>query len=45
MQVWDEIIYPLPKSNGETVEVYQRICNFILHFTGRMINYPSYDYS
>ena len=30
----DEIIDPFPNFNGETVEVWERISNFITHFTG-----------
>ena len=31
-KVWDEISYPFPNFNGCTVEVYEWISNFILHF-------------
>ena len=31
--VWDEIIYPFPNFNGATVEISERISNFIPHFT------------
>ena len=36
----DEITYPFPNFNGSTVEVWEWISNFILHFTGHVINYP-----
>ena len=28
--MWDEITYPSPNVNGATVEVWERIINFIL---------------
>ena len=39
-EVWDEIIYPFPNFNDATVEVWERISNFIPHFT-----YPCWDYN
>ena len=39
-KVWDEITYPLPNFNGEAVEVWEWIRNFIPHFTGHVITYP-----
>ena len=39
-KVWDEITYPLSNFNGCTVEVWQRISNFIPSITGRVITYP-----
>ena len=41
--VWDEITYPFPNFNGCTVEVWERISNFIPHFTGHVITYPCCD--
>ena len=39
--MWDEITYPFPNfNNGVTVENWERISNFIPHFTGRVITYP-----
>ena len=29
--MWDEITYPSPNVNGTTVEVWERIINFLLH--------------
>ena len=42
-KVWDEITYPFPNFNGCAVEVWERISNFIPHFTDRMITYPAPD--
>ena len=39
-KVWDDITYPFPNFNGCTVEVWERISNFIPHLTGCMITYP-----
>ena len=36
-KVRDEIPYPFPNFNGATVEVWESICNFILHFRGQVI--------
>ena len=37
-KVWDEITYPFPNFHGNgTVEVWEWIRNFILHFTGHVI--------
>ena len=32
-KVCDNITYPFPNFNGATVEVWEWICNFILHIT------------
>ena len=39
----DEITYPFLNFNGSTVEVYERISNFIPHFAGHVITYPGTD--
>ena len=39
-EVWDEITYPFPSFNGETVEAWEWISNFIPHFTEHVITYP-----
>ena len=36
----DEITYPFPNCNGSTVEVWEWIINFILHFIMDLITYP-----
>ena len=43
--MWDEITYPFLNLSGCTVEVYEWISNFILQFTGRVVNYPCWDQS
>ena len=35
--------YPFLNLNGVTVEIYEWICNSILHFTGRVIIYTCWD--
>ena len=40
---WDEITYPFPNFNSDTVEVWERIGDFILHFTRYEISYPCWD--
>ena len=35
-----EITYPLPNFNGATIGIWERISNFIRHFTGYVITYP-----
>ena len=42
-EVWDKITYPFVNFNGATVEVWERISNFILHLTGHVITYPCWD--
>ena len=39
-KLWDEITYPFPNFNGETVGVWKWINNFILPFIGHEIAYP-----
>ena len=41
-EMWDELTYryPLPNFNGCTVEVWELISSFILHFTVQVITYP-----
>ena len=41
MRGW--ITYPFTNFNGCTVEVWERISNFIPHFTGHVITYPRWD--
>ena len=36
-KVSDEITYPFPNINGETVEVWEGISNFILHTAEHVI--------
>ena len=43
--VWDEITYLLPNVNGSTIEVWEWISNFILHFTGLVLTYPCWNLS
>ena len=40
-----EITYPFPNLNDFTVEVWEWIGTFILHFIMDMITYPCWDYS
>ena len=40
-KVWDEITYPFPNFNGTTIEVWERISNFIPHFIRDVITYPA----
>ena len=42
-RVWDEITCPFPNFNGETVEVWEWINNFIPHITMDVIIYPCWD--
>ena len=42
-KVWGEITYPFPNFNGSTIEVWEWMSNFILHFTGHVITYPWWD--
>ena len=35
-KVWDEITHPFSNLNSATVEVWERISNFILHFAGHV---------
>ena len=43
--VWAEITYPFPNFNGCTVEVWERMSNFIPHFTAHVIIFSSSDLS
>ena len=43
--MWDEITYPFPNFNGYTVEVWEWMNNFILHFIKHVITYPCWDLS
>ena len=36
-KMWDKITYPFPNFNGATVEVWEWISNFILHFIGQVM--------
>ena len=38
-EVWDEFTYPFPNFNGRTVEVWEWIRNFILHFVMNVSTY------
>ena len=40
---WNEISYPFPHFNGATVEVWEWIRNFILHFVMDVTTYPCWD--
>ena len=42
-KVWDEITYRFLNFNGSTVEVWEWISNFTLHFTRYVITYPCCD--
>ena len=39
-KVWDEITYSVPNFNGYTVEVWEWISNFTLHFMMDVIIFP-----
>ena len=43
-KVLDEITYPFPNFNGCTVEVWERINNFIPHIMMDVITYPCWYY-
>ena len=43
-KMWDEIIYPFLNFNNCTVEVWEWISNFNLHFTIDVITYLCWDY-
>ena len=40
---WDKITYQFPNFNGCTVEIWEGISNFILHFIMDIIIYPCWD--
>ena len=42
-KVWDEITYPFPNFNDRSVEVWEGISNFILHFIMGLITHPFWD--
>ena len=44
-KVWDEIIYPFPNYNCETVDVWEWISNFISYIIVGVITNPCWDYS
>ena len=44
-EMWDEIIYPFLNFNGWTVEVKERISNFLSHFIIDVITYLGRDLS
>ena len=39
----NEITYPFLNLNGEAIEVWEWISNFILYFSGHVITYPCQD--
>ena len=41
--VWDKITYLFPNFNSCTIEVWERISNYIPHFAGYVITYPCCD--
>ena len=41
--VWDEITYPFPNFNGDTIEVWEWISNFNPHFIWHVITYPCWN--
>ena len=43
--MWHEITYPFPNFNGATVEVWEWINIFILHFTEHVFTYPCWNSS
>ena len=45
IKLWDYITYPFPNFKDATIEVMEWISNFIPHFTGHVITYPSLDLS
>ena len=42
-EMWDEITYPFPHSNGTTVEVWEWLSNVIPNVTWYVITYPCWD--
>ena len=44
-KTWDEINNPFPNFNGATIEIWEWISYFNIHFTGHVISYPCWDYS
>ena len=43
-KVWNEINYPFLNFNGDTIEVWEWINNFIPHFARHVITYPCWDW-
>ena len=43
-KAWDDITHPFQNFNGETIEIWEWISNFISHFTGYVITYLCWDY-
>ena len=43
--VWDEITYLFPNFSSATIEIWEWIRNFILHFTGHVISRPCWGYN
>ena len=39
-KVWDEITYSFPNFNSSTIDVWEWIINFILHFTVHAVTFP-----
>ena len=42
--MWDDVNYPFPNYDGDTVEVWEGISNFVLHFIVHVITFPSWDW-
>ena len=42
-EVLDEITYPFPNFNGQNIEVWERINNFIPHVVMDVITFPCWD--
>ena len=43
--MWDAIDYPFQNLNVATVDVWEKVSDFIPHVTGHVITYPSWNYS
>ena len=43
-KMWDEITYPFANFNGATVEVWEWINNYILHFMKDVVTYLYWDW-
>ena len=41
--MWDENIYPFPNFCGATIEYWECISDYILHFTMQVITFPCWD--
>ena len=44
-KVWDEITYQFPNINGATIEVWEWLSYFILHFMIDVITYPIWGWN